>query len=31
MNIKSAKYDKPRDDEGKIIDGSDNCKHHCSD
>ena len=24
MNIKSAKYDKPRDDEGKIIDGSDN-------
>ena len=24
MNITSAKYSKPRDDEGKIIDGSDN-------
>ena len=25
MNIKNAKYDKPRDEEGKIIDGSENC------
>ena len=25
MNIKNAKYDKPRDDVGKIIDGSENC------
>ena len=24
MDIKSAKYDKPRDEEGKIIDGSEN-------